>query len=384
MNQQHNGVSIFAVDDRSAQLLWRGLAAGPLRVDVLDDRRIVTRQTVDVAGRVPGGTVLTGLPAGKVLELIAHHRGTEIHRRSFRTDESLPGEELCRIATVSDLHLGARSFGHRGTIVEPPHRDGPHPQRCTRAAITELADWGAEHLIAKGDITNGASLPQWRMWSQLIEEAPIPVDSLPGNHDRDHPDSDTPVDIADAAALFDFDVADPLLIRDFPGLRVVLVDSCIPGSNRGTLGPVGDDVVDIAADTDPNATVLVLLHHQLEPITGPEVWPIGIPHGESRSFLSRLARAHRRSFVSSGHTHRHRRWHHAGITTTQVGSVKDFPGVWAGYRVSEGGFAQLVRRVQDPDCLVWTDHTRRAAAGLWRFIAPGTHATRTFSQRWVR
>lgn len=384
MARRGGGLSIFAVDDRSAQVFWRGLPAGPLRVEVLDGRRIVAQQTVEVDAGLPGGSVLTGLPAGTSLELIAHHRGSEIHRSSIRTDDPLPGEELCRIATISDLHLGARSFGHRGTIVEPPHPNGPHPQRCTRAAIGDLVDWGAERLIAKGDITNGASLPQWRTWSQLIDEAPIPVDSLPGNHDRDHPDSDTPIDIADAAALFGFRIADPLLVRDLPGLRVVLVDTCIPGSNRGTLARVGDDVVDIAADTDREAMVAVLLHHQLEPITGPEGWPIGVPHRESRAFLARLARAHHRSFVSSGHTHRHRRWSHTGVTTTQVGSVKDFPGVWAGYRVSEGGFAQLVRRVQDPDCLVWTDHTRRAAAGMWRFIAPGTHAARTFSQHWDR
>ena len=40
---------------------------------------------------------------------------------------------------------------------------------------------------------------------------------------------------------------------------------------------------------------------------------------------------------------------------TEVGSVKDHPGTWAGYLVYEGGIVQTVRRIMDPTALAWTE-----------------------------
>ena len=69
--------------------------------------------------------------------------------------------------------------------------------------------------------------------------------------------------------------------------------------------------------------------------------------------------------ITSGHTHRHRRWAHAGVTTTQVGSISDHPGVWAGYVVHESGMRQVVRRIAQPDVLPWSERARDAALGAW-------------------
>lgn len=378
-------IRLFCVEDHEVQVIWRDLAAAALTLEVRDDRgRPVGERSVDAEEAAgAGGTMIGGLPADRDLVLTARRAdGTGVARIPFRTASSLPGEELCRIATISDLHLGATVFGHRGTITEGPHLEGPHPLRCTRAAIVAASDWGAEALVGKGDLTNTASIGAWRDWAGLVHTSPIPVLSLPGNHDRSHPSATAPLDASDAAALFGFELADPLLVRDLAGLRLVLVDTCIPGSNRGTLRLVRDGILAAASEVPADTAVIVALHHQLQPVTGPEVWPIGIPHPESRRFLADLAAVHPRSLVTSGHTHRHRRWSHAGVTTTQVGSVKDFPGVWAGYTISEGGLRQSVRRVTEPSCVAWTDHTRRAAAGLWRFIAPGPMRSRTFDLRW--
>jgi hypothetical protein len=88
--------------------------------------------------------------------------------------------------------------------------------------------------------------------------------------------------------------------------------------------------------------------------------------------------------VTSGHTHRHRRWSRAGVTVTQVGATKDYPGVWAGYVVHEGAIRQIVRRTARPDVIGWTDHTRIAAYGAWEHAAPGRLAARCFDLRWDR
>lgn len=367
------------------QLVWRGLPAGDLDVEIVDDdHRPVgqARVTLDRPDR-PGALVVDGLPAGAALTVrVRPPRPRPTEHLVVRTLDRLPGEELARIATVSDLHLGTEVFGHYGTITEPPHPAGPHPLRCARAARDDAVAWGAQRLVAKGDLTNQGRLDQWRTYASWVADTPIPVDAVPGNHDRDHPSGQVALAPEAAATVFGLSMAAPLLVRDLAGVRLVLVDSTIPGANNGQVAPVLADLLDTARDADPQAAVIVALHHQLHPRSGQEGWPGGIAHRDALDLLERLARVHPRTLVTSGHTHRHRRWAHRGVTTTQVGSTKDYPGVWAGYVVAEGGMTQIVRRVARPDCLEWTDHTRRAALGAWRFIGPGPRSSRCFNLVW--
>ena len=87
-------------------------------------------------------------------------------------------------------------------------------------------------------------------------------------------------------------------------------------------------------------------------------------------------------FVTSGHTHRHRRRRHGTAVITEVGSPKDFPGTWAGYVVHEGGIRQVVRRIARPDVLRWTERSAAAAFGLWCRWSPGTLDDRCFAHTW--
>ena len=64
--------------------------------------------------------------------------------------------------------------------------------------------------------------------------------------------------------------------------------------------------------------------------------------------------------------------------------MKDYPGVWAGYVVHEGGLRQVVRRVAPHDCLTWTEKTRHVMLGAWQAFAPGTLADRCFVHEWPR
>lgn len=389
-------VSVFAVEDRTVQLTWRHLGSGTLRLRVrVADRagstgrwsggggRVIDERAV-VTNELPGSLVIDGLPAGTTLSIEATLPGSgeEQHRLEATTLASLPGPELCRIATVSDLHLGTHVFGQQGTISEHPTPAVAHPERCARSAIADTATWGAEHLVAKGDLTNHGQVPEWRQYRRLVDEAPFAVDALPGNHDRAFDDGSAGLAPEEAAKVFDLSMAAPVLVRDLPGVRLVLFDSTSGGRHIGRVDTYREQILDAVAESDHDRAVLVMLHHQLQPNLISEGWPIGVPQRQSARFLEALAGAHRRVFVTSGHTHRHRRWSHAGVTTTQVGSTKDYPGVWAGYAVHEGGLRQVVRRVSRPDCLRWTDHTRRAAFGTWRLAAPGRLPWRCFDLVW--
>ena len=370
-------ITVFAVDDRSVQVVWRGLRPGTLRLRAADASR-------EVEVRVPAGAVLLeDLPPGRLLELRADGSAlAEPLTVAARTLDPLPGDELCRIATVSDLHLGTWVFGFRGTVVETPTPVRPHPVRCARAAMDEACEWGAQRLIVKGDITNHGQVDQWRTYASLIRDAPVPVDALPGNHDRAYRPRTPGLAPEEAAAAFGLSMAQPMLVRDHPGLRVILVDTTTPDHDRGSFRRCWDELLDAVADADRAGGVLVAHHQQLHAHAVQEGWPIGIDHRESLELLEALSRAHPHVLTTSGHTHRNRRWAHSGVTTTQVGATKDYPGAWAGYVVHEGGMRQIVRRVARPDCLRWTEHSRRAAVGAWRWLGPGRLDARCFNLLW--
>lgn len=377
-------VQVFAVEDTKVQLTWRGLRRGDLRFRVAGDdgRSIAAEVSLHAAGG-PGAVVLSGLPAGRpfAIEVGGPALGDGGPRVVLpgRTLDPLPGEELTRVGTISDLHLGTRVFGKLGTIGEDPTPDVHHPERCTGAALVEAASWGARRVVAKGDLTNKGQVYQWRRYADLVAASPVPVDAVPGNHDRAFREGQPGLAPEDAAPAFGLEMALPILVRDLPGLRLVLVDSTTDRRDGGRLHHHLDDVLDAVADAAPDTHVLVALHHQLHRQITAEGLPVGIGRRESVDFLDRLDATGRRVLVTSGHTHRHRRWDRGRVTATQVGSTKDYPGVWAGYVVTEGGLRQVVRRVGRPDCLRWTDHTRRAAAGAWRWIAPGPLASRCFN-----
>ena len=385
LHRRAPAIWVFGVDDHAVQLTWRGLRPGRLRLRVVEGD--VLADTVIEVDERPGAAVLTGLPAGRLLTVEASGTALERPKRlRARTLAELPGEELYRIATVSDLHLGTVVFGHRGTIEDPfPHPD-PHPVRCARAALDEAVAWGAEHIVAKGDLTNGGRAAEWRQYAALVNALPVPTSALPGNHDLGpqvavHQGTVTP---AEAAAAFGLAMADPVLVEDVPGLRLILADATTPGRHGGSLDGVLEDVLDAAASADPSGGVLIALHQQLQPHRLPEGWPPGVGRDESARFLDRLGAAHPHAFVTSGHTHRHRRWGRAGVVVTQVGSTKDYPGVWAGYVVHEGGLRQIVRRTEDPDSIEWTDHSRIAAFGAWEHASPGRLDARCFNVAWGR
>jgi hypothetical protein len=71
-----------------------------------------------------------------------------------------------------------------------------------------------------------------------------------------------------------------------------------------------------------------------------------------------------------------------GVPIVEVACVKDYPGAWAEYRVHEGGYTQLVRRISTPAAMAWTEQTRSMFAGLYRDYALGRESDRGFTQMW--
>jgi hypothetical protein len=232
--------------------------------------------------------------------------------------------------------------------------------------------------VVKGDATNHGRRSEWSAFGSLVEGADLPVDVLPGNHEAR---AERELDADEALVALGLKPLDGVRFVDHPGIRLVLVDSTIPGNHhRGTLEPIADAAVEAVGDAPGPA--MVVMHLNLRAFVIPHFWPPGVSPREGRPFLDRLAAANPRVLVTSGHTHRHRRKDHRTVVTTEVGSPKDYPGTWGGYVVHEGGIRQVVRRVAAPDCIRWTEYTRWAAGGVWGLWSPGPLGHRCFTHTW--
>lgn len=365
-------VRVFAVDHDQVQLDWPWLPAGELMLsaDGLAPMRVEVHEG-------PGVLEVHDLqPATTTTLRIRHGDDLDAHLE-VRTLAAPPGAELARVATISDVHVGSKGFGLRNSIPDDDPED-PHSLRCARAAIAEATEWGAELLVVKGDLTNNNLVDEWAAAGELLAECDIPVRVLAGNHDGYEPDGHADADVAAREA--GFDLVRGVQVQRVGPLSVVLVDTTIAGRGHGTVAHVRADVVDAVHGTTPGA--LVLQHHQVQPLPFAHHWPPGIPSTEGLPYLREVARAQPNTLVSSGHTHRNRRLRHQVLTLTEVGAVKDYPGVWAGYVVHEGGIRQVVRRVAAPPALRWTERTGDAIGGMWRLWSPGTLSDRCMSVRW--
>ena len=128
--------------------------------------------------------------------------------------------------------------------------------------------------------------------------------------------------------------------------------------------------------------VFVATHHYPQRFNLITEYPSGVPRREAKPFLDALDKRKPGSVIACGHTHRHHRRHYKSLLITEIGSTKDYPGVWAGYVVYEGGIRQVVHRVAEPSARAWTDRTGRALFGLWRWWAPGLRSHRCWTWEW--
>ena len=366
-------LEVFGTGPDWVQVTWSALGPGPVSIRC-GDRAV----SVDADGG-PGAVLIDELPSGTSLTLELAGDGLPGGPRelSATTLPVPPGEELLRVATISDVHVGSTSTGYFHTITEIPPPPVTHTVRCLGAALAELSAWGAEHLVIKGDLVHRSNQEHWDIAGEILDGLDIPAELIPGNHERSKTGD---VDPTAAAAAIGLPLVDGVRHVDQSGVRLLLADTTRHGTDVGNLAHVGDELVAAAADAD--GPVLLALHHQPMRFRLPTYLPPGLPGPQVRPLLRRVGKVNHRVLVTSGHTHRHRRHEIAGVTATEVGSTKDFPGTWAGYHVHEGGIVQVVRRIAEPSCIRWTDHTRRAALGVWGRWSPGGLDDRCFTLRW--
>ncbi|MEZ5341931.1 MAG: hypothetical protein R2706_10915 [Acidimicrobiales bacterium] len=198
---------------------------------------------------------------------------------------------------------------------------------------------------------------------------------IPGNHDVDrHGDIPLPATVGERKLRYQRGVA----AHNLGGANIVTVDTTIERYNHGAIAARTALVAAaLRADAKPRLTPPPPPEGQLS-----RFWPRGIPGPEAREFLAAIEAVTARCLISSGHTHRNRRRDEGSTVITEVGSTKDWPGVWAGYAIHEGGIRQVIRRVEHPAAARWHEFSRHAVLGVWSRWAPGPMSQRCFTHCW--
>ena len=397
-------LEIFAVEHDTVQLTWERLPAGEMTVEI-DGRsfqvggpppewyRVAWRRRLPPGSSGPGALTVGGLSASTEYEVALS--GDAYPRKRVartRTMEPPPGRLLSRFATISDCHFGERSFAPLKLLHDPrPRPKGldPYTVRCAVAAIAEAEDWGAEMIVAKGDLTQNAKHTEVAIAVQVLRRSKVPVAIALGNHDVRGP-----LDVPSLLGEAGFEASEEASFRDLPGFRLVLGHSPLPDRHSGRLTEThiaqvaalsaGENAVGSAPGrrgVDPPPAVIVL-HHPLRRWPIETHYPPSVNWRDSRKFASAVLAANRSAVVISGHTHRNRLYRAGGLLVSEVGSTKDYPGQWAGYSVYEGGIRQVVRRVERPDAIAWNEMTRRALGGVWGRWSPGGLGERCWTLNW--
>jgi Icc protein len=263
-----------------------------------------------------------------------------------------PGQLLCRVATVNDVHFGEVEAGRidqhtQGPIQRAAPGEAPYPETMNRSAVSEIAAIDPAVVVVKGDLSQDGRPAEWAAFEACYR--PPFGDRLRvvrGNHDAYH---------GQTAYAGDQWI-------ELPGLAIAVLDTVIPEHTTGTITADQCEWLDtLAAAAD--RPVIVMGHHQqwlAAPATERRPDDYFGLHPDASDALAEVARRRTRIVAyTAGHTHRHRvRRMPSGVPSIEIGCVKDFPGTWAEYRVYEGGIAQVVHRISSREALSWSQRCR--------------------------
>jgi 3',5'-cyclic AMP phosphodiesterase CpdA len=295
----------------------------------------------------------------------------ERERIGFRTLPR-PGQELCRVATVNDVHFGETVCGlmeghEGGPVYRSAPGDRPYPEVMNAAVVADIEELDPVAVVAKGDLTDSGLPEQYQRFLDVYGPAfGDRLHHVRGNHDAYTGESHA------ATAPFTVDV---------PGAVLAVLDTVIPTETTGQVDGEQIEWLDtVAAEAD--RPVMVFGHHHVwDPASARTDAYFGIRPDDSEALIAVAAR--RRSIVGyfSGHTHRSRVVHieaTGSMPWVEVACVKDFPGAWAEYRIFDGGILQVFRRASAPDARAWAEKTRDMFGGFYGLYALGELDDRCF------
>lgn len=190
------------------------------------------------------------------------------------------------LAQLSDLHVGADR-----EVVDPVAR----LRSAVEAILAQPA--AVDAVLVSGDLSENGSDEDYRLVHELLGRFEVPVHVLPGNHDdRDGlrrafgipGELGAPVDYAVEAGP----------------LRLLVLDSTIPGQDPGGFDPEQLRWLDAELGRDGDRPAILAMHHP--PLsTGVADWDaINLPAAERSALGEVVARHPQLRAIVAGHLHR--------------------------------------------------------------------------------
>ncbi len=169
-------------------------------------------------------------------------------------------------------------------------------------------------VLVTGDLADHAADEEYELLSEVLAPLEAPLYVLPGNHD-------------DRRALnrhFAVPGADGEPVQysvDLGPLRLVVLDTTIPGEDSGALGPDQLDWLDAELSDAPDAMTLVAMHHP-PLVTGMALWDaIGLASADRDGLRAVIERHPQVRSLVGGHFHRTITGELAGRTVLAVPST---------------------------------------------------------------
>lgn len=237
------------------------------------------------------------------------------------------------IAQLSDLHICDEWEG-----VDP----APQLERVV-SAVRALPN-PIDAVVVTGDLTDDGSEENYRRARRLLEPLGVPVYVLAGNHD----------DRRRLRGAFELpgSGAEPVNYSvQVGGLRLVVLDSIVPGRDPGAYGPEQLRWLDEELRRDGEAPTVLAVHHPPLATGAPDWDAINLEPGDRRALGEVVARHPQIRAIVGGHLHRAATATLAGRTVFSGPSTclqvrPDFAGNEVEF-VQPPGFALHVLRGED-------------------------------------
>ena len=202
--------------------------------------------------------------------------------QSGNNPRDMPGPFM--IAQLSDPHVGADWIT-------------PEPDALLAVAVAAVVRLAPDVVVVSGDLVEDAEDPEYERVLELLEPLDVPVHVLAGNHDdRDalHRQFGVP---GKAGAPTQYSA-------DLGPLRLVVLDSTVPGHDHGELDSERLEWLEAELSAEPERPALVAMHHPPLCTRVPAIDAIGLDD-QGRLALGALLERHPQVLkVVSGHVHR--------------------------------------------------------------------------------
>ncbi len=297
---------------------------------------------------------------------------------TVRTLPAPSGARRATVATVNDVHFGETECGKTGDpatdaigpILRSAPGEPPYPEVMNGAVVDELLALSPDAVVVKGDLTDSGRAEEYESFLACYGRLDARLHHVRGNHDA---------------------MRDPELARqDAPyaialdGVVLAVLDTTVPGWVGGALDAEQLGWLDEVASAT-SGPVLVFAHH---PAFNHDP-RYGLPAADHDALLALFTRRENLVGYLAGHTHTNRvvRTNHVArgvrdrdVPCVEVACAKDYPGAWAEYRVYEGGYTQVMRRVTAPAARSWSERARHMIQGIYRDLVLGSIDDRCFAQ----